>query len=431
MLLALTSLALAGDVDCPTWPTSDEFSSRVDSMRERVAFAEPDLDPELDKLLLIAGNCVTGPVSPQDLAGALMAKGAYAKLATGDDGAAWRYVSWAVAIAREDALEPLYGPDVEALIDKALAESLPRATLDLTFEWPPDVLVLDGGVIYEDGLHDVNAGWHAVQWLTEDGWLSESVVLAPGRKVHIGGGIPSVDAVTDGLGPDEDESEAPDVAASGDSPLLEVSTSDGRGRSRPDKGPKEPKAWDGRQRPAASGSVVVAGSYQAGSVDVSDGELHYTGLVAVPAGELGAFYQRRVGGHLGLQIGPMNGPGRASLLTNARLFGTAGGESWRLGAGPALALIPQLATTTDPAEPRFTGTLAYGAGGAFWLDVGPVVAQLRGSWLMGPVDFGGGLAWSKEFDPVDLQIGVDGGALVDGDSRYLRGGLRAAVQWGF
>ena len=427
-LLTLTSVALAGDADCPTRPSPDEFSGRVDSMRERVAFAEPDLDPELDKLILIAGNCVTGPVSPQDLAGALMAKGAYAKLATGDDGVAWRYVSWAVAIAREDALEPMYGPDVEALIDKALAERLPGATLDLTFEWPPDVLVLDGGVIYEDGLHDVNAGWHAVQWLTEDGWLSESVLLAPGRKVHIGGGIPTADTVATSSEPDAPEIEA---EPSGGSPLLEVSTSDGRGREKPVRGAKEPKPWDGRQRPDATGSVQVAASYQAGSVDVRDSGLHYTGRVGVPAGDLGVFYQRRVGAHLGLQVGPMNGPGRASLLTNARLFGTAGGEAWRLGAGPALSLVPQLATSTDPAEPRFTGSLAYGAGGALWLHVGPVAAQLHGAWLMGPIEAGAGLAWEKELAPVALQVGVDGGALVDGDSRYLRGGLRAGVVWGF
>ena len=424
MLLALLGLAAASDVDCPTRPDPDEFSTRVASMRERVAFAEPDLDPELDKLLVIAGNCVTGPVSPQDLGAALMAKGAYAKLALGDDSTAWRYVSWSVAIAREEALEPLYGPDVEALYDKALAAKLPSATLDLTFEWPPDVLVLDGAVIYEDGLQSVNAGWHAVQWLTEDGWLSESVVLTPGGKAHIGGGIPSADPADQGPSVSDEEASGAD----GDPPLLEVSTDGRKDRGRK---PKEPKAWDGRERPDASGAVEVSATYQAGSLDVQQGGRHYTGFVVVPAGELGAFYQRRVGGHLGVQVGPMNGPGRASLLTNARLFGTVGGQSWRLGAGPALALLPSLASSEDVAEPRFTGDLAYGAGGAFWLSLGPVAANLHGSWLMGPIQAGGGLAWQKELDPIVLRVGADGGMLQDGDSRYLRAGLKVGALWGF
>ncbi|MCP4805059.1 MAG: hypothetical protein GY884_06895 [Proteobacteria bacterium] len=420
VFLLLTSLAWADD--CPSHPTPERFHDKVEAVKERVAFAEPDLISVLQDLEFVAANCVQGPILKEDLSGVLMARAAYAMLANGDPTEADIYLWRAAGLAGAKANEPLYGPDVAAALIAVLADDAHPATLDITFRWDPSVLVLDGEVHYDLGLNDVAPGWHVVQWRAEDVWLSEAVVLEPGGYAHVGDGSPTE------IGSGDDE------PAGDDSLMVEVRTGDRKGR--------EKKERPGITAPPifyvpieSSGQLVASGGYHIAQADVSDGETSFTGWMGLPEGRLRLRYGRRFRVLAEVGMGPPNTEGRAALLNRGRVMvGVAGSPSWtwQLAAGPVVGFTPGMLPMTEPTEsPTFAGDLAYGAAGELSVFVKSVDFRVGGAWLSGaiePVVSGG---YTLDLDPIGVRVGAEVSALQLEQDRYVRGGLTGAVTWGF
>ena len=182
----------ASAAECTERITPEAFRTRVEAVREPVAFADPTAQGQIDELLALMERCINGPVRREDIAGLFLARGAWEILAGAESD--WHqqlardHLTWAYAVGSRDAWEPMYGPQVEEVFDEVSSELLQKGVLDLTFRRVPEVTVLDGEVVREQGRRFVTAGAHLVQWKDEAGWHGEIVRLAPEETKTIGGG---------------------------------------------------------------------------------------------------------------------------------------------------------------------------------------------------------------------------------------------------
>jgi len=423
LIWLLTSTAFAID-ECPTRPDPDRFHDKVEAIKEPVAFADPDLQSQLDELQLIAEKCIQGPVYTDDLTALHMAKGAYALLAHGDPMLSNRHLAYAAALGGAKASEPLYGPEVNAALLEHLARDVHPGTLDITFQWEPVVLVLDGEVHYDYGPNQVTAGWHLVQWKAEDLWFSEAVLITPGGRVHVGDGTPT---------PDQTE-EIGELVDPNDGLMVEVRTGDRKGREK-------------RERPETTlppvlyapvedpGVVSATAAYHVARAEVAVGDSMYTGMVGAPDGRVRVRYGKRFRVVAEAGMGAPSGEGRASLATRGRLYGAiAGGPSWtwQLAAGPVVGFLPTTIIPPNPeAQPVFTGAFTPGAGGELSVSLDTIDAYARGAWLGGALEAAAGGAYRLAFDPVEVVVGAEARMLTTETDRYFGGAATAGVVLGF
>ncbi len=193
MLLAVSIwiASTAQASECPQRITPDAFRSRVEGVREPVAFADPEARKEVDVLMRMLEGCINGPIRREDLAGLFLARGAIEILS----GAAteWHiklardHLTWAYVVGSRDAWEPIYGPQVEEIFDEVSGQLLEKGVLDLSFRQAPEALVLDGSLV-QGGRVWVTAGAHVVQWKDAEGWHGELVKLEAEETRVIGGG---------------------------------------------------------------------------------------------------------------------------------------------------------------------------------------------------------------------------------------------------
>ena len=178
--------------ECTERITPEAFRARVEAVREPVAFADPAAQGQIDGLLVLMERCINGPVRREDIAGLFLARGAWEILAGAESD--WHlqlardHLTWAYAVGSRDAWEPMYGPQVEEVFDEVSSQLLEKGVLDLTFRSVPEVTVLDGEVVREQGRRFVTAGAHLVQWKDETGWHGQIVRLEPEETKSIGGG---------------------------------------------------------------------------------------------------------------------------------------------------------------------------------------------------------------------------------------------------
>jgi hypothetical protein len=202
ILPLLVSSATAAE--CTERITPEAFRTRVEAVREPVAFADPTAQGQIDNLLALMENCINGPVRREDIAGLFLARGAWEILAGAQSD--WHqqlardHLTWAYAVGSRDAWEPMYGPQVEKVFDEISSQLLEKGVLDLTFRTVPEVTVLDGVVVREQGRRFVTAGAHLVQWKDETGWHGEIIRLAPEETKTIGGGRASREGASRGGG---------------------------------------------------------------------------------------------------------------------------------------------------------------------------------------------------------------------------------------
>jgi len=186
----LLSPAMAGE--CAERITAEAFRTRVEAVREPVAFADPSAQKQLDSLLSLLNGCINGPIRREDIAAVFLARGALEILSGADS--EWHiklardHLTWAYAVGSRDAWEPMYGPQVEEVFDEVSGQLLEKGVLDLTFRSAPEVMVVDGDVVRDTGRRFVTAGAHVVQWKDGTGWHGEFVRLAPEETKSVGGG---------------------------------------------------------------------------------------------------------------------------------------------------------------------------------------------------------------------------------------------------
>ncbi|MEE2751941.1 MAG: hypothetical protein VX519_10960 [Myxococcota bacterium] len=193
------ALLLAGSIwagaaqasECPQRITPDAFRSRVEAVREPVAFADPEARKEVDVLVRMLEGCVNGPIRREDIAALFLARGAIEILSGAPT--EWHiklardHLTWAYVVGSRDAWEPIYGPQVEEIFDEVSGHLLTKGVLDLSFRQAPEALVVDGDLV-QGGRRWVTAGAHVVQWKDSDGWHGELVKLAAEETRVIGGG---------------------------------------------------------------------------------------------------------------------------------------------------------------------------------------------------------------------------------------------------
>ncbi len=185
--LFLITAASAQEDPCPERVAPEAITQQMESLPERVANLSPGVAEELQALFKQTVECVDGPVERRDLGGLLLARGAWGVLSQEVEAeAAKAQMTWAYAIAGRDVYQEVYGWDVQEAFDRATEGVLPRATIDLSFDRDPRVVVIDGEVIYERGPRTVTATFHLVQWLDKKGWHSEGLVLEPGEEALVG-----------------------------------------------------------------------------------------------------------------------------------------------------------------------------------------------------------------------------------------------------
>lgn len=193
MLLAASIwvASAAQAAECPQRITPDAFRSRVEGVREPVAFADPQARHEVDVLLQMLEGCVNGPIRREDIASLFLARGAIEILSGAPTD--WHiklardHLTWAYVVGSRDAWEPIYGPQVEEIFDEVSGHLLTKGVLDLSFRQAPEVLVVDGDRV-ATGRGFLTAGAHVVQWKDADGWHGELVKLESGETRVVGGG---------------------------------------------------------------------------------------------------------------------------------------------------------------------------------------------------------------------------------------------------
>lgn len=441
MLFLIATTAFAAD-DCPTRPDPDRFHDKVEAVKERVAFAEPDLTPVLDELQLIAEKCIQGPAYTDDLAALHMARGAYALFSIADPVLADVYFRNAAGLTGAKANEPLYGPEVSAALLNILAEDPRMAVLDITFQWEPVVLVLDGEVHYDYGANDISAGWHLIQWKAEDLWFSEAVQLSQGGRVHIGDGTPTPDETAIGELVEEDtkrgggggrgKDRGKDDAS--DDLMVEVRTGSRSGRERTERPQTTlpPFLYAPVEDP---GEVTAFASYSLARATVAVGTNVYDGMIGTPDGRVRLRYGNRLRVVAEVGMGAPSSTGRASLSTRGRLYGAvAGGPSWtwQLAAGPVVGFVPStIEPPTPESEPAFSGNLAVGAGGELSVQLPIIDVHARGAWMGGALEAGVGGTYAIELDPVEVRVGLEARTLTTATDRYIGGAATAGVALGF
>jgi hypothetical protein len=203
-MLALLLLSASLRAECVESIHVDELSTRVSGLIEPIAFAEPRAAVELDALeALLEQGCVRGAVSRELLGALFMARGAYELLSQGDPALAERSLQYAAALTTP--LESSYGAQVESAYRAATNKLQGEAIIELSFLKRPDVLLVDGEVLYAVDERRLPLGAHLVQWYSmvpgpgegealEEAWGATWVVLDEwGERVVVGGGPPLPD----------------------------------------------------------------------------------------------------------------------------------------------------------------------------------------------------------------------------------------------
>ena len=185
-------LASLAEAACPAVLHANELSARVTALVEPVAFAEDSAELELVAIEgTLAEGCVEMTVPKETLGALFMAQGAYALLRGEAPAKAELYLKRAAAIGAP--IEPSYGPTVETAYRRASNSLQGDAVIELSFPKPPDLVVVDGELIYDADERRVLLGAHLVQWYDagQDRWFAEWVVLEEwGERRLIGGGPP-------------------------------------------------------------------------------------------------------------------------------------------------------------------------------------------------------------------------------------------------
>ena len=181
--MLLVFLQVAWAQDCPERLDPDTFSARVSALKEPVAFADPSVAEEITALegLVV---CVDGPTYPYDLQNLHQARGAFELLVNADAAASNAALKRALSVGA--TADPDYGPDIEAAFT-----ALPppgAGQIDLQWSSDPYVLVVDGGVSYTYGVQPLGQGWHLIQWMNDEGWHSEVVVVSGTKVPKVGDG---------------------------------------------------------------------------------------------------------------------------------------------------------------------------------------------------------------------------------------------------
>ena len=189
MLLASVS---AQETECTERVSPQVITQGVENVRQGILNGEEDVGTQLNELFHAMTLCVDGPVERRDVGELLLARGAFGVLSKKvSPEAAQQQMTWAYAIAGRDVFDDAYGMEVQEAFDIATEGVLPRATIDLSFDRDPRVVVIDGEVIYDRGQRTVSATFHLIQWLDKQGWHSEVLVLEPGDEVLVGSEVSS------------------------------------------------------------------------------------------------------------------------------------------------------------------------------------------------------------------------------------------------
>jgi hypothetical protein len=386
--MVLVALATAYAADCPAHPSPERLHARLEALVEPVAFADDSVAGELDEVLtLLDRGCVQGVVPREDVVTAHLLRGSYAILAQGDEASGDAYLRWATQWGPPDSSD--FGPAVTERINALDGWSF--GEVDITFEWEPSQIVLDGEVIYDQGVREVVDGYHLVQWRIDDGWFGVGIVVGPGQRVHVGTGSPT-----------------------GGSP-------------RPiDIVPVE------EPDPDPEGSLRVQLGYSLVSARASDGQNTYGGTLGVPSVALVGRYGRTVGASAGLRGGPPPGPGRAPLGTEARVGPSLAGEGWQLDAFALGGLLPSAIApqSGSAAKPWFQAGMAWGGGVRGTLGFGPASGTV-GYGRLGP-------ATTLELEvlieiplgDLTLVLSPRGHALQNGTDRYVGAGVQVGLGFG-
>jgi hypothetical protein len=427
---------------CPSVMHADTFTTRVGALVEPVAFADDAVLMELATLeATLRAGCIEMTVPRETLGGLFMAQGANELLRGGDPQHADAYLRRAAALTAP--IEPAYGLKVEEAYRTAVNGMRGDAILELSFSVRPDLVVVDGELVYDAVERRVLLGVHLVQWYSQDsGWSAEWVEVTEwGERRLVGGGPPLPDSFS---------------GASSELPVQER-----RERARQSSSSPRPAATSRSSTPI---SVVLVGGYgvafapEINTKNLSTRALGFTpnidpslqlgasrsftlaarysprpNLLPLPTdtalgaprtpNELRALLGFSIGAHLEVQVGALAISQPVVSLTNAKL--DAGEATLDVvapsfgstpGVGPMVnlsvtadansltwALSARVAYTTSPVA----GGLAAGALCArFDVPIGPVelvfgaeLEALRdaqgvlGAWVY-PGAFGG-LAWSR------------------------------------
>ena len=186
-LFLLAAAASAQEPACTERIAPQRLTQEIEALRQGLLNGEEAVGERLNALFRNMNECVDGPVERSDIGKLLMARGAFGILTKKvAPEAAQQQMTWAYAISGRDVFDEAYGLEVQEAFDIATEGVLPRATIDLSFDRDPRVVVIDGKVVYDRGQRSVAATYHLIQWLDKNGWHSETVVLTPGEEVLVG-----------------------------------------------------------------------------------------------------------------------------------------------------------------------------------------------------------------------------------------------------
>ena len=193
-MLLLLWLVNPVEAACVERVSADTLILQVQALIEPVAFAEDSVAAELAGLeATLRTGCINETVPRETLGALFMAQGAYELLRGGDPQRADALLRRAAALTA--ALEPAYGPKVEEAYRAAVNGMRGDAVLELSFPIGPEVVVVDGEVVYDAVERRVLLGSHLVQWYSAElGWSAEWVDLNEwGERRLVGGGPPLPD----------------------------------------------------------------------------------------------------------------------------------------------------------------------------------------------------------------------------------------------
>ena len=225
-MLLLLWLVNSSEAACVARTSAEALSAQVQALIEPVAFAEDSVAAELAAIeATLRLGCLEQPVSRETLGALFMAQGAYELLRGGDPQRADTLLRRAAALTAP--IEPAYGPKVEEAYRAAVNGMRGDAVLELSFPARPEVVLVDGEVVYDAVERRVLLGSHLVQWYSAElGWSAEWVDLNEwGERRLVGGGPP----LPDELGPLPSEADKggrtktpKEPRATGDSPRVSV-----------------------------------------------------------------------------------------------------------------------------------------------------------------------------------------------------------------
>ena len=163
-LFLLAATASAQEAPCTERIAPQRLTQEIEDVRQGVLNGEENVGERLNRIFRDMNQCVDGPVERSDIGKLLMARGAFGILSKKvDPEAAQRQMTWAYAISGREVFDDAYGTEVQDAFDLATEGVLPRATIDLSFDRDPRVVVIDGKVIYDRGQRSVAATFHLVQ----------------------------------------------------------------------------------------------------------------------------------------------------------------------------------------------------------------------------------------------------------------------------